>query len=64
MSERGDFPSVVITRRLQWQDTDASGHQHHSVVLRWVEEAEAVLLDELGLTGLLGHTPRVRYEVN
>lgn len=56
-------PEVTIHRRLEWPDTDASGHQHHSVVLRWVESAEADLLDRLGYPTLFGRTPRVRYEV-
>ncbi|MFD9550596.1 acyl-CoA thioesterase [Nocardia salmonicida] len=56
--------SVVIDRRVDWMDTDAAGHYHHSTVIRWVEAAEAVLLQRLGLQGLFGAIPRVRYEVN
>ncbi|MBW4718510.1 acyl-CoA thioesterase [Saccharothrix obliqua] len=55
---------VTIERRVEWYDTDAAGHQHHSAVLRWVEQAEAELLRGLGLAGLFGRTPRVRHEVN
>lgn len=57
-------PAAKITRYLQWPDTDASGHQHHSVIMRWAEEAEAALLGELGLSGQFGQTPRVRYHVD
>lgn len=65
MSTHGTgLPAVTITRRLQWPDTDASGHQHHSVILRWAEEAEGELLSELGLADQLTHTPRVRCEVD
>ncbi|MDR7303564.1 acyl-CoA thioesterase [Haloactinomyces albus] len=65
MSGHGHRPTAAtITRRVQWPDTDASGHQHHSVVMRWAEEAEAALLDGLGLADQFGHTPRVRYQVD
>jgi len=43
--ELADPARVVIERRVEWPDTDADGHQHHSVVMRWVEEAEAALLE-------------------
>jgi acyl-CoA thioesterase FadM len=56
--------SVNIERRVEWADTDASGHHHHSAIQRWVEAAEAVLLERLGQTPLFGRTPRVRYEVD
>ncbi|WP_266753269.1 thioesterase family protein [Streptomyces sp. NBC_01221] len=53
-----------MERRVEWCDTDASGHQHHSAILRWVEAAEAELLRRHGLDRLFGRTPRVRHEVN
>jgi acyl-CoA thioester hydrolase len=55
---------VVIERVVDWQDTDAAGHYHHGTVVRWVEAAEAALLDRFGLRGLFGRIPRVRYEVD
>ncbi len=57
-------PEVTIERRVEWHDTDAAGHQHHSAILRWVEHAEAELLRGLGLSRLFGRSPRVRHEVN
>ncbi len=63
-SELTDPASVVIERRVQWPDTDAAGHQHHSVVMRWAEEAELALLDSLGLADLFGRTPRVNYRAD
>ncbi|MFE3186509.1 acyl-CoA thioesterase [Streptomyces violascens] len=57
-------PSVVIERRVEWPDTDAAGHYHHSTVVRWVEAAEAVLLRRLGLAHLFGSTPRVHFEAD
>ncbi|WP_433521329.1 acyl-CoA thioesterase [Nocardia pseudovaccinii] len=55
---------IVIERVVDWQDTDAAGHYHHSTVVRWVEAAEAALLDRVGLRWLFGRIPRVRYEVD
>jgi acyl-CoA thioester hydrolase len=50
--------------RVQWSDTDASGHYHHSSILRWVEIAEAALYRSLGIDGIFGVVPRVRYAVD
>lgn len=55
--------AVLVQRRVEWPDTDAAGHYHHSTVVRWVEAAEAVLYERLGITELFGRIPRVRYEV-
>lgn len=55
---------VVIERRVEWPDTDAAGHHHHSTILRWVEAAEAEFYDSIGLIDLFGVIPRVRVEVN
>lgn len=56
-------PSISIQRRVQWMDTDAAGIWHHSVVIRWAEEAEAELHRQLGIIDqTFGATPRVRTE--
>jgi acyl-CoA thioester hydrolase len=56
-------PSISIQRRVQWMDTDAAGIWHHSVVIRWTEEAEAELHRWLGIIEeTFGATPRVRTE--
>jgi acyl-CoA thioester hydrolase len=57
-------PEIVVERRLEWHDTDAAGHHHHSVILRWAEDAEAELLRRLGVQWLFGRTPRVHYEAD
>src|SRR5213595_194769 len=36
-------PHASIDRNVEWVETDASGHQHNSSVMRWVESAEAEL---------------------
>jgi acyl-CoA thioester hydrolase len=56
--------SVTIRRRVEWPDTDAAGRYHHSTVIRWVEAAEAELLDSLALIDVFGSVPRVHYEVD
>lgn len=58
------LPSVTVERRVEWPDTDAAGHYHHSTVVRWVEAAEAVLLRRLGLGHLFGSIPRVHFEAD
>ncbi|MFI6472744.1 acyl-CoA thioesterase [Streptomyces sp. NPDC050516] len=63
-AQETNLPSVVIERRVEWPDTDAAGHYHHSTVVRWVEAAEAVLLRRLGLAHLFGSTPRVHFEAD
>ncbi|MFJ9542935.1 acyl-CoA thioesterase [Streptomyces sp. NPDC101225] len=50
--------------RVEWSDTDASGHYHNAAVGRFVEAAEAALVRERGVVGYFGAAPRVRYEVD
>ena len=55
--------TITIQRRVQWMDTDAAGIWHHSVVIRWLEEAEAELHRHLGVSDrTFGATPRVHTE--
>src|SRR5690606_35087854 len=49
----GAGAGVTIGRTVEWQDTDAAGHYHHSAVIRWVEAAETALHERLGLTELM-----------
>ncbi|HEV7168830.1 MAG TPA: thioesterase family protein [Micrococcaceae bacterium] len=53
-----------IERTVEWVDTDASGHQHNSAIMRWVEAAEAQLVRDLGLDDYFPAAPRVRQEIN
>ena len=54
-----DPASVVIHRRVQWFDTDSSTKYHNTAPLRFMEEAEAVLLDRLGMVReVYGRLPR------
>lgn len=55
--------SVSIRRRVQWIDTDTAGTWHHSTVVRWAEEAEAELHQQLGIIDqTFGATPRAAVE--
>jgi YbgC/YbaW family acyl-CoA thioester hydrolase len=52
-------PSVTIRRRIQWFDTDSSTKYHNTAPLRLMEEAEAALLDRLGIVReVYGWLPR------
>jgi acyl-CoA thioester hydrolase len=57
-------PVGVHRTRLQWIDTDAAGIYHNSTVVRFVEAAEAALMDGLGLHGYFPVAPRVHYTVD
>ncbi len=51
--------SITIHRRIQWFDTDSSTKYHNSAPLRLMEEAEAALLDRLGIVReVYGSLPR------
>ena len=53
--------SIVVQRRIEWSDTDASGNYHNSAAFRLIENAETALLDRLGfLHEIYGRLPRVR----
>jgi YbgC/YbaW family acyl-CoA thioester hydrolase len=57
--------SIVVERRVEWSDTDASGVYHNTTVIRLVETAETLLLSELGmLDEIYGRLPRVRLELD
>ena len=51
-------------RRLTWAETDASGHQHFSAAVRWLEEAEQALWRGLGLVEFVRRVPRVHLVIN
>jgi acyl-CoA thioesterase FadM len=54
-----DKPRATVRRRIQWFDTDSSTKYHNTAPLRLMEEAEAALLDRLGLVKeLYGWLPR------
>ncbi|MFK4296321.1 acyl-CoA thioester hydrolase [Arthrobacter sp. GAS37] len=58
-------PRASVERTVEWVDTDASGHQHNSAVMRWVESAEAELfLRTLGLPDYFPSVPRIHQEIH
>ena len=57
--------SIVVQRRIEWPDTDASGRWHNTAAFRFVEVAETALLERLGLLeDVYGRLPRVRIEAD
>jgi acyl-CoA thioesterase FadM len=60
MTDNGAGPaSIAIQRRIEWSDTDASGHFHNTAAFRMFEWAETALLDALGiLDEVYGSLPR------
>jgi YbgC/YbaW family acyl-CoA thioester hydrolase len=60
MSGVGTAASTTVRRRIEWSDTDASGHYHYATALRLFEAAESELLERLGmLHEIYGRLPRV-----
>ena len=56
--------AISVERRIEWVDTDASGHYHYAAALRLFESAETTLLERLGLRDLLyARLPRVRMRI-
>lgn len=53
-----------IERTVEWVDTDASGHQHNSAIMRWAESAEAELFRQLDLPEYFPSAPRVHQSIN
>lgn len=54
--------SITIRRKVEWVDTDASGHWHNTAVVRLCEMAESALLEALALDDVFysNGAPRVR----
>ena len=46
--------AATITRRVEWSDTDPSGHHHNTLIIRLAEAAERELMDAAGLTDSRG----------
>src|SRR5216117_4044558 len=61
----GSPASIVVQRRIEWPDTDASGNYHNTAAFRFIEVAETALLERLGLLeDVYGRLPRVHIEAN
>ena len=58
-------PEITVQRRIQWFDTDASTKYHNTAPLRLMEEAEAALLDRLGIIKeVYGKMPRAHVSID
>ena len=65
MSNLESPASIRIQRRIEWSDTDASGHWHNTAAFRMIEWAETALFERLGLLDdVYGHLPRVHISVD
>jgi YbgC/YbaW family acyl-CoA thioester hydrolase len=63
MTEDRGPASIVVQRRIEWPDTDASGMWHNTAGFRFVEVAETALLERLGiLDDVYGRLPRRRID--
>jgi acyl-CoA thioesterase FadM len=62
--EAADQVAISQDYRVEWQDTDASGHYHHATVVRWVEAVLAVLYETVGADGLFNRVVPVHYAVD
>ena len=63
MSEDRGPASIIVQRRIEWPDTDASGRWHNTAGFRFIEVAETALLERLGiLDDVYGRLPRARIE--
>ena len=65
MSEHEAPASIRIQRRIEWSDTDASGHWHNTAAFRMIEWAETALYERLGfLDDVYGYLPRVHISID
>ena len=57
--------SILVQRRIEWPDTDASTNYHNTAAFRFIEVAETALLERLGLLkDVYGRLPRVHIEAD
>ena len=63
--QSGSPASIVVQRRIEWSDTDASGMYHNTAAFRFIEVAETTLLERLGFVhDVYGRHPRVHIEAD
>src|SRR5436309_11132513 len=56
---------IMVQRRIEWWDTDASGVYHNTAAFRLLETAETLLLSRLGILHDVYHRlPRARIEAD
>jgi YbgC/YbaW family acyl-CoA thioester hydrolase len=57
--------SILVQRKVEWSDTDASGHYHNGLVFRLCEVAETALFQGVDLLeSVYGRIPRVHVTVD
>lgn len=55
---------MLVQRRVEWSDTDASGIHHNTFIVRLAEAAEQALWRRLSLADRSVVVPRVRIEID
>jgi acyl-CoA thioesterase FadM len=62
---RRGLAQITVHRQVEWADTDAAGHHHFGAPLRWVEQAESLLYDRLGIVDFIAAlVPRVHFDID
>lgn len=62
---RGGPARITIQRQVEWADTDAAGNHHFGAPLLWVEQAESLLYDRLGIVDFISAmVPRVHFDID
>jgi acyl-CoA thioester hydrolase len=57
--------AILVQRRIEWPDTDASGLYHNTAAFRFIEVAETALFERLGfLEDVYGRLPRAHIEAD
>src|SRR6266542_5067272 len=65
IGDGGSPASIVVQRRIEWPDTDASGLYHNTAAFRFIEVAETALFERLGfLDDVYGRLPRAHIEAD
>lgn len=60
-----DPARITLSRLVEFADIDVSGNHHAGAVFRWIEAAEAVLHERLGIARMtFGGHPRVHLEMS
>lgn len=63
--EPGGLARITVRRQVEWADTDAAGHHHFGAPLLWVEQAESLLYDRLGIVDFIAASiPRVHFDID
>jgi YbgC/YbaW family acyl-CoA thioester hydrolase len=64
-TDNAGLAAIMVQRRIEWPDTDASGNYHNTAAFRFIEVAETALFERLGfLHDVYGRLPRAHVEAD